>query len=47
MTQDGYLIMARVFWVIAVLLVAYLAACGINAGIEWVVQQVREWRDRR
>lgn len=33
---DHYILVARFFYVLALFLVAYLAACGINALIDWL-----------
>ena len=45
--NDGHLFMARVFYILALFLVAYLCACGINSVIDWVADQLRNRRDRR
>ena len=48
MTTDAFIVAARGCYVIALLLVTYLVACAISAGIDWVAEQIREHRrDRR
>ena len=38
---DHYILAARFFCVVALLLVTYLAACGVNALIDWLFRNDR------